>query len=236
MRPGCLIGLTPRENRAVGRRQVVSKATDIDKAILHQISRSIPQITLYVRVRVVLPHSQRIRELYGRSDIVGRLPLEVVLYGVIDISRPERLDGCIRRVCPGEGTGYGRPPTVCHARRSERSRKGDWLAMRVKMAVVETNREVVIAGANVSRIPLGAISIFGAVKIESLPGRLRIQAHFKLFRHSRGNVYYSPHGIAGISCGKGTVHDIDAFDFSGRYGIPAGRTGICVVIAEQRRQ
>ena len=170
MRPGCLIGLTPRENGAVGRRQVVSQATDIDKAILHQISRSIPQITLYVRVRVVLPHSQRIRELYGRSDIVGRLPLEVVLYGVIDISRPERLDRCIRRVCPGEGASYGRAPTVCHARRSECSRKGDWLAMRVEMAVVETKREVVIAVANVSRIPLGAIGIFGTVKIESLPG------------------------------------------------------------------
>ncbi len=42
---------------------------------------------------VVLPHAQGIGDLYGRGNIVGPFPLEVILYRVVDVSRTERLVG-----------------------------------------------------------------------------------------------------------------------------------------------
>src|SRR6185437_12931452 len=175
MRPGCLIGLAPRKNGTICGRQVVLPAADIDKTALHQISRSIPQIALHVCVGIVLPHSQGVREFYGRSDIVGCLPLEVILDGMVDVTCTERLDSSIGRVCSGESPGYMCAPTSHYAGRDKRGRKGNRLAVGIKMVVIEPERQIVIAMAKVSRIPLALIGILRAVKIESLPGSLRIR-------------------------------------------------------------
>src|SRR6185437_10031390 len=102
-----------------------------------------------------------------------------------------------------ESAGYMCAPISHHAGRDKRGRKGDRLAMGIKMVVIEAERQIVIAMAKVSGISLALIGILRAVKIESLPGSLRICAYFEFFRHFCGDIDHPPNGIAGIGCRKG---------------------------------
>lgn len=68
---------------------------------------------------------------------------------MVDVSGAQRLDTGSGRVCTGESPGYWYTASASRGR-YESSRKGDGLAVRIKMVVVETERQIVIAMAKVS--------------------------------------------------------------------------------------
>src|SRR5690349_12746903 len=105
--------------------------------------------------------------------------------------------------------------------------------MRIEMAVVKTERQIVVAMTDVTGIALRIVSILCAIEIERLPRGLGVRPKFEFFRHPGRNIDYASYGVAGIGGRKWAVHDIDTFNFSRRYSIPAGRTGIYIIVAKQ---
>ena len=106
MGPGCLISLVPGKNGTIGRRQVVPLAADIDKTALHRIPCCIPQIALRVCVRIVQPQAKGVREPDGGRDVVGKLPLEIVLHRMINVSRAQRQVWGVGGIRAGESPCY----------------------------------------------------------------------------------------------------------------------------------
>ena len=74
---------------------------------LHQVAGGISQVTLDRGISTVLPHAESICEPYRRSNIVGQLPLEIVLNGVVNVSRTDCLVGSVGGIRPAESARNG---------------------------------------------------------------------------------------------------------------------------------
>ena len=207
--------------------QRIALAVDVDGAAVDGLAVWILEIALRSALGAVLPPAQGVAGAQRGRDVIGQLDFGVILLCAVLRASAEEVPGLVRSVQARDGSADRCTFCASGACRLQHKRKGQWLAVAVRMVEIDPERPGAASAADGGAAVPAAVVAAAAQNAAGLGRIARCRMGFEPVGHARHIVHHGTGRIAGVGRRERAVHHIHTLDFFGRHQPPAR----CVVAA-----